>query len=199
MTTQGETPNEVTERKTMETVRDFLRESGLSTSVQWLRHNSNDFPDYWTKVGGQQWAFEITRLWELPRMAYKRRPTARNVAEIKSSLNTYRVPTDAGTLQDVLKKAFSDKSEPKKLALLNGASYCLIIVNGQFDDLDAWVGMDSQFNLSAFHSVIIAHFPVSDPKNKLICPSDLQPVCEVWKNGFGTELPKHTIGELFPS
>ena len=199
MTKRGETPDEVTERKTMETISDFLQTSGLSTSVQWLRSDPNLFPDYWAVVGGQQWAFEITRLWDLPRRAYKPKHTAQTVAEIKDSLNTYPVPTDAGTLRDVLNKAFSDKGEPKKLALLNGASYCLIIVNGQFDDLDAWVGMDSMFNLSAFRSVIIAHFPVSDPKSELMFPSDLQPVCEVWKNGFGTELPKHTIAELFSS
>ena len=199
MNTKGESKNEVTERKTMETVRDFLEESGLSTSVQWCRPDSNEFPDYRAEVDGQKWAFEITRLWELPLTAYKRRPAARNVAEIKDSLNMYPVPTDVDTLQARLNKAFNDKSEPSRLASLNGASYCLIMVNGQFDDHEVWAGMDSQFDLSAFHSVIIAHFPVSDPKNELLLPSDLKPVCEVWKNGFGTELPNHTIKNLFPS
>lgn len=199
MAAQFESPNELTEYATMETVRDFLQTSGLSMLVQWSRPDSNAFPDYWAEVDGQQWAFEITRLWKLPSTAYERKPAARSFEEISDSLKMYPVPTDAGTLYECLKKAFSDKSDPSRLALLNGASYCLIVVNGQYDDLDAWLGMHDQFDLSAFHSVAIAHFPVSDPKNSLVFPTELRPVCEVWKNGFGSPLPEHTINDLFPS
>ena len=198
MAKPDETLKEITERKTMETVRDFLNDSGLVTSVQWSRPDSNDFPDYWAEVDGQRWAFEITRLWKLPHGAYVRKPPARTIAEIQSSLKMYHVPTDSNTLQERLEKAFTDKSQQKRLALLCEASYCLVIVNGQFDDQDAWISMANRFDPSQFHSVIIAHFPVSDPKNDLIFPGDLRPVCEVWKNGFGTELPEHTISELFP-
>ena len=198
MAKPDETLDEITERKTMETVRDFLNDSGLATSVEWTRPDSNDFPDYWAEVGGQRWAFEITRLWELPREAYVRKPPARTLGEIQNSSKMYPVPTDSNTLHERLEKAFADKSQQKRLELLCGALYCLVIVNGQFDDRDAWIEMANRFELSQFHTVIIAHFPVSDPKNDLIFPRDLRPVCEVWKNGFGTELPEHTISELFP-
>ena len=198
MTVPIEPRKEIIERVTMETVQEFLQESGLSTSVEWQRPDANEFPDYRAKVQGQRWAFEVTQLWELPSAAYERRPTARTVSEIKSQWRMYPVRTDALLLRDLLEKRINDKSKPSKLALLDGDSYCLVIVNGQFDDVDEWVGMANQFDLSAFDSLIIAHFPVSVPGNELKEPSGLRPVCEVWKNGFGTTLPEYTVGDLFP-
>lgn len=198
MTMPIECRKETIERVTMETVQGFLQGSGLSASVEWQRPDANKFPDYRAEVEGQRWAFEVTQLWELPSAAYERRLAARTISEIGSQWRMYPVPTDAPLLRRLLEKALNDKSEPSRLKLLNGDSYCLVVVNGQFDDGDAWAGVANQFDLSAFDSVIIVHSPVSVPGNELMEPSGLPPVCEVWKNGFGTTLPEYTIGDLFP-
>ena len=193
-----ESRKETIERVTMETVQDFLRESGIPVSVEWQRPDANKFPDYRAEVQGQRWAFEVTQLWELPSAAYSRGPAARTISDIGSRRRMYHVRTDALLLRELLERRITDKSKLSRLALLDGDSYCLVIVNGQFDDVDEWAGMANKFGLSAFDSVIIVHFPVSVPGNELKEPSGLRPVCEVWKNGFGTTLPEYTVGDLFP-
>ena len=197
----NESGKQIIERVTMETVRDFLQGSGISVSVDWERPPTDPFPDYRAEADGKRWSFEVTQLWELHPSAYGAQPAARTLDEIKEIMRMIHVPTDANLLRQLLEKAFSDKSQPSRLALLNGDSYCLIIVNGQFDDNDVWSQMNiGQFAHSDFDSVIITHFPVVKPGRELIIPDPkgMPPVCEVWKNGFGVDLPEHTIDDLYP-
>lgn len=201
MTVSNESEKQIIERVTMETVSGFLQESGLSVSVDWERPPTDPFPDYRAEVNGQRWSFEVTQLLKMPPPYYKKQAGSYDPEASMASTKFSHVPTDATLFHRLLDKAFDDKSKPSRLALLGGDSYCLIIVNGQSDSNDAWSGMNlGQFNHSAINSVIIVHYPVAKPGGKLIIPDphDMQPVCQVWKNGFGVDLPKHTINDLYP-
>ncbi len=187
--------NEITEYRAMEVVDNFLQKAGLVTNIQWERPDSNVFPDYWGEVNNQRWAFEITRLMKFDDSAFVKIRTASDLENL-SHLIIPQVPTDAKTFRRRVEKAISVKSQEKRLSLLNGAQYCLVLINEQFHFAEMWEEGFGDFDVSAFDSVIVVHCAVPFGYEQMGDSIPPASVCEVFKNGFEVSLPQYGLCDL---
>ena len=190
-------PSNVIELNAMKAVSEFLSTEGcIAVATQWNRPDPNAFPDYWGIICCCRWAFEITSLTSLDSDAYRvvgGRASDHGLARLQMPIP--QVLDDSGTLRYRLEVSLSRKGVSKKLDLLDGTKYCLILVNDQFHYVPSWGGVFKGLDLSSFDSIVVAHFAAPPGYTPLI-PSARPVVCQVVKNGFGYELPQYDVGDL---
>ena len=188
---------DILELAAMQAVSDFLStEGGMAVAMQWHRPDPNAFPDYWGNVCCCRWAFEITSLTSLDSDAYRvvgGRASDRGLSRLEMRIP--QVLDDSDTLRCRLEASLSRKGSSKYLHLLGGAAYCLVLVNDQFHYVPSWDRVFEGLDLSPFDSIVVAHFDASPGYSPMI-PSARPVVCQVVKNGFGSTLPQHDVGDL---
>lgn len=168
----------------------FLRQQGLTVQIAWDREDPNDPIDYRGTVDGVDWAFELTELRCDAEDAHIKIEHPNASKDAKQQLEELaaplpQVPDGPENLQKALNKAAEHGSKASKVAVLNGAKYCLVLHNRQFLYGPDWDAITMP-ECSAFDAVLILH-------------QEIYPLVQTWevmRNGFAKPLRSHNVNDL---
>lgn len=181
---------EIAEHVLMQETARFLERHGLKVEMCRDWEDPSAPLDYQGTVDGETWAFELTQMREEVEESHikighpKERRTVEELWERVTPIPEN--PDGPKALQQSLDKAIKHGKQESKLGRLNGAKYCLVILNKQFLFRDDWEQAEWQ-SLDGFNAVLVVHEDIFTAERR-------------WEvkmpDAFGKPLPPETVERL---